>query len=122
MIKTWRKLSNQNIASPSKLFQIFNDINVNIVKTVQSECRKAFKIFTDMIKEIKTDNSTFRTRRAKVKLLQPNDIKLINGCLCLKQILKYIDFELLINRNNVITDINKNGGEVHVLCLSVIQT
>jgi hypothetical protein len=97
MIKTWRKLSNQNVASPSKLFQIFNDINVNIAKTVQSECRKAFKIFTDMIKEIKTDNSTFRTRRAKVKLLQPNDIKLINGCLCLKQILKYLFRFRIIN-------------------------
>jgi hypothetical protein len=73
MIKTWRKLSNQNVASPSKLFQIFNDIHVNIAKIAQSECRKAFKIFTDMIKEIKTDNSTFRTRRAKVKLLQKHN-------------------------------------------------
>ena len=63
----------------------------------QSKCRKDFKIFTDMIKEIKTDNSTFRTRLVKVKLLQPNDVKLINGCLCLKQILKYVFYRFRIN-------------------------
>ena len=75
----------------------FKYLMIYIAKIVQSECRKAFKIFTDMIKEIKTENSTFRTRRAKAKLLQPNDIKLINGCLCLKQILKYLFRFRIIN-------------------------